>query len=121
MNTNWIVKIALATFTTVLLATVICEPAFADRGHPRARIGVYIGGPGYYYYPWWYAPYYYPPAVVERQPDVTYIEQEPAQTVPENEQPGFWYYCADAKVYFPYVKQCPGGWQRVVPQAPAAK
>ncbi len=29
---------------------------------------------------------------------------------------GTWYYCAESKTYYPYVKECPGGWQRVTPQ-----
>ncbi|HUL00131.1 MAG TPA: hypothetical protein VLX29_04670 [Nitrospirota bacterium] len=25
------------------------------------------------------------------------------------------YYCQESKTYYPYVKQCPGGWMKVVP------
>ncbi len=28
----------------------------------------------------------------------------------------YWYYCADAKAYYPYVQQCPAGWLRVIPE-----
>ena len=28
---------------------------------------------------------------------------------------GYWYYCASANAYYPYVTQCPEGWQQVVP------
>jgi hypothetical protein len=31
--------------------------------------------------------------------------------------PAYWYYCADAQAYYPYVQQCPGGWLTVVPNA----
>ena len=28
----------------------------------------------------------------------------------------FWYYCAESKMYYPYVQQCPTGWLKVVPK-----
>jgi hypothetical protein len=30
----------------------------------------------------------------------------------------YWYYCDGAKGYYPYVKDCPGGWKRVAPTPP---
>ena len=94
-------------------------PALAD-GHVRfgISIGVPLWGPGYYapgyYEPYYYPPaypYYYPPAtvVVPTQPQ-RYIEQAPQASADS-----FWYYCADSKAYYPYVKDCPAGWQRVSP------
>lgn len=83
-------------------------------------IGIYGLGLGYglgYYG----SPYYaYPPAVVTvpSAPPV-YIEQGGGQAAPSPQsQPNYWYYCADAKAYYPYVKECPGGWQQVEPQPP---
>jgi len=80
------------------------------------RFGVFIGAP---IFPWYYPPYpyYYPPAVVVPAAPPTYVEQgsEPAQAPA---QQGYWYYCTAAKAYYPYVKECAGGWQRVVPQPP---
>ena len=35
------------------------------------------------------------------------------------QQPAYWYYCRSAKAYYPYVKNCPEGWQAVQPQPPA--
>ena len=32
------------------------------------------------------------------------------------EQPYYWYFCQDPQGYYPYVKNCPGGWMQVVPQ-----
>ena len=29
---------------------------------------------------------------------------------------GYWYYCESSDGYYPYVKECPGGWQRVAPR-----
>jgi hypothetical protein len=63
-------------------------------------------GPAYPYYP--YYPYYSaPPVVVERQPQV-YVQQN-------QQESGYWYYCQNPEGYYPYVKSCPGGWMKVVP------
>jgi len=54
--------------------------------------------------------------VVQQQP-TTYIEQpapQPAQ--PQQSAVGYWYYCANPGAYYPYIKECPAGWQRVAPQ-----
>ena len=51
-----------------------------------------------------------------------YVERERAATeappAPAAEQ--WWYWCASARGYYPYVGACPEGWQRVVPQIPTA-
>jgi len=41
-----------------------------------------------------------------------------AQSVPQDQAPPAWYYCPESKAYYPYVKECPGGWQQVAPQPP---
>ena len=96
-----------------------------NRGHSHARVGVglYFGVPfagyPYYYppYPYYYPPYYPAPVVVQQQAPV-YVEQDPqpAPSVQPSTPAGYWYYCADSRAYYPYVKQCPAGWQRVAPQ-----
>ncbi len=60
--------------------------------------------PDYYAYPY-YGPAYYPRPYIAQPP--TYIERNAA---------GDWYYCRSARKYYPYVKECTGGWQRVSPQ-----
>lgn len=89
---------------------------YGHGGHWHSQVGVFLGVPLYspwYYPPAYYAPpYYYPPAVVSSPP--VYVEQQaPAAPAP---QTNYWYYCADSRAYYPYVKECPGGWQRVAPQ-----
>lgn len=110
--------------------------------HGGGRVGIYLGVPfglGYGYSPYSYyraapyygAPYYYSPAPAYYPPvqtaPVIYTERSDSsqistQKVSANSasatQGSWWYYCADAKAYYPYVNQCPGGWLRVVPQPP---
>jgi hypothetical protein len=89
----------------------------------RGRVGVFIGAPlvfGGWGYP---SPFYYPPPVYYPSAPYyppTYIERGNGETLPQQQQPApaYWYYCPDAKAYYPYVKDCPGGWQQVVPQPP---
>jgi len=121
----------LAFALVLLLSGVLAaESAFArgprGHGHGRIGIGIHFGVPlfgyPYYYPPYQYAPYYYPsyypaPLVIRQQAPV-YVEQDPESAPPAqpSSPAGYWYYCADAGAYYPYVKQCPGGWQRVAPQ-----
>jgi hypothetical protein len=37
------------------------------------------------------------------------------QPVPTQEKQYYWYYCRHPEGYYPYVKQCPEGWMKVVP------
>jgi len=83
---------------------------------PRVGFGIYMGVP--FGYPWYAPPnYYYPPTVIVRpaEPQV-YIERAAPQTSAPS-QP-VWYYCSNPQGYYPYVKECPGGWQHVVPAPP---
>ncbi|HEY8094862.1 MAG TPA: hypothetical protein VIE65_02055 [Methylobacter sp.] len=83
-------------------------------------LGLGLGyGLGYYGAPY-YSPYYaYPPAVVAvpAAPPV-YIQQAPP--VVQQNPSGYWYYCNDPEGYYPYIKECPQGWQQVepIPSAP---
>jgi hypothetical protein len=92
---------------------------------PRVGFGINFGfplyAPAYYpapYYPYYPAPYYgYPPAAAAPSP--SYVEQgASSQPAPAPVQSD-WFYCAGAKAYYPYVTECPGGWQRVAPQPPS--
>jgi len=64
----------------------------------------------FFWDPFWFpSPYpaytYAPPVVI--QPDVQQPSSPPTQT--------YWYYCVDARAYYPYTQQCPAGWLKVVP------
>ena len=104
-------------------ASALAHGGYYGGGHPRARVGIHIGvplwwGPRYYYPPPYYYPYQYPPVVVVPQSPPVYIERGDAPAAPEPESSNWWYYCSNPSGYYPYVKQCPGGWQRVAPQPP---
>lgn len=47
-----------------------------------------------------------------------YYYTPPPRYVAPLPNPAYWYYCPDLGAYYPYVQQCPGPWQAVVPQPP---
>jgi hypothetical protein len=66
-----------------------------SHGHSRVFFaGSFVAWPRPYYWPGYYAV----PAVA---PVVEY-----------------WYYCQEHAAYYPYVQECPGGWQPVLPTIP---
>ena len=88
--------------------------------HRSSHLGIYIGVPlAFSYANPWYAPppyYYYPPPVVVRPEPQVYIERAAPQPAPQTQN--YWYYCTHPQGYYPYVKDCPGGWLHVVPTPP---
>ena len=91
-------------------------------GYRGVGIGVALGVPlfglGYYSAPYYsYPAYAYPaPAYAVPAPAGAYVEQGYAQAAPAAQQD--WYYCPDSNAYYPYVRECPDGWQRVPAQPP---
>ncbi len=102
----------------LMLIVMVLGALSAGLAHGQhVRFGIVVGVPFPWYYPapyYYYPPAYYPPAVVAPT-SPTYVERSSAPPAPPA---GHWYYCADAKAYYPYVKQCPGGWQRVAAGPP---
>lgn len=84
------------------------------RHHNHSSFGVFIGAP--LLLAPWYPPYSPATVVVPASPPV-YIERAQEAT-PVQEPQAFWYYCRESETYYPYTKECPGPWQRVVPQPP---
>jgi hypothetical protein len=104
-------------------------------------VSLYYGGPlwwggaGYFGSPYWgsyaYAtpPAYVfgPPGVVSSTAGVVYIEREPGAVATRQPPPApaaapeaapapagqWWYLCASPRGAYPYVRECPGGWERV--------
>jgi hypothetical protein len=90
-------------------------------GHGHVGIGLYFGpgfGYPYPYYPYPAYPYYYPPVVVSPASPPTYIEQDGQQQAEAQPQDYYWYHCDNPNGYYPYIKECPGGWQKVLPEPP---
>lgn len=106
------VKKALLLLAVLLVAST----SALAHGKSRVQLGLHFGFPVFHSH-WWYAPppvYYYPyPTVVVPPSPPVYVERERAEN--------WWYYCDQSKGYYPYVKECPGGWQRVAPAPGDAK
>lgn len=106
----------------LLLGSAAGQNAWANPGHSHhrhAHVGVFIGAP--LGWPWWYGPpsYYYPyqPIIVEPAAPIVYIEKGQVQA-PGYQASNYWYYCHSPDGYYPYIKECPDGWERVTPQPP---
>ena len=67
--------------------------------HHHGQSRVFIGGS----FGYWPRAYYWP--------GYSYV---PAVAAPV----AYWYYCTAAGAYYPYVQDCPGGWELVLPTAP---
>ena len=116
-------KIAGTIGRALMLALALL--AMSPQSAP-ARVGVTIGVPlgpwiypaPYYYppyplYPYPYAhpygPYVYPYPPAAAAPPSGYVDQAPPA-------PSVYYYCPAARGYYPYVRECPGGWEHVPAQ-----
>jgi len=114
---------------SAIFILAITSPVYARGGGHRG--GGFRGGWGYraapfrgYYYGWGYSPFYWPYLGWPYSPYSPYSPyySYPPETTPysgpqqqEQQQPYYWYYCQDPQGYYPYVKSCPGGWMKVVP------
>ena len=106
----------------LLLAAAACGDVWAAHhgsgsggrhGGHRSRTLVVVGAPWFA----WYAPGYYhaPVSTVVLEPPPVYVQRSETAA-----QLGYWYYCRASGAYYPYVTQCPGGWQAMLAQ-PAAQ
>ena len=112
-----------------LLAVLVASAGLAISGqagahgrvHTHVGIGFHFGAP-YYWGPWWWGPpaYYYPAPVYVAPPEPkVYVERSQVEAAPRERASGdWWYYCEPSRSYYPYVKTCPSGWQRVPPAPP---
>ena len=89
----------------------------------------FFGGFGYDWwgYPYWwdypYYPYDYPYYYPYYDPYYYGVYGEPPVPPPSEsaqQQPSLWRFCQDPEGYYPYVKNCPAGWLKVVPPKPDA-
>jgi hypothetical protein len=107
-------RLALLLLATLLAAT--SATAFAGGRHrSHVHLGFHFGVPLGWHSPWyWGPPVYYAPAPVVVRPAEPTVYVERSDVVPEGT--ASWYYCRESNGYYPYVKQCPGGWERVPAQ-----
>jgi hypothetical protein len=104
-------KIFCTAFVAAALIMGTSLPSQA--GHFRGSI--WIGGP--LWGPVYPYPYYVgPPAIVQQPVIVQQPPTEYVQPAPRSNEQGYWYYCQGPKGYYPYVKKCPKGWMKVVPE-----
>jgi len=106
--------LTVGLFVAITLLVSSEMPSHAGGHHHGARVfvGVGVGVPFWYPFPYVYPyPVYSPPLVVESSPPV-YVQRDPQ---PQYQQQ-YWYFCQGSQTYYPYVKECPGGWLQVVPQ-----
>lgn len=100
------------------------QAAAHGRVHTHVGIGFHFGAPywGSYWGPWWGPPaYYYPAPVYVAPPEPrVYVERSQVEAAPQQQRASgdWWYYCEASRSYYPYVKTCPAGWQRVPPAPP---
>jgi hypothetical protein len=84
-------------------------------GYPPVGYGANYGyPPNYGYAP--VAPIGLPPSA----PPI-YIQQEVVQVQPpvqgsNSQGTSYWHYCRQPEGYYPYIKNCPGGWLQVAPE-----
>ena len=109
---NRLSRIVLAV-AVVVAGSLACGAASA---HPRFGVDFVIGPGPLWWGPPYYYPYYYPPAVVVADP---MYAQPAAPAVQVPAPPTYWYYCRQSNAYYPYVQDCPSGWEQVSPQPPA--
>lgn len=94
------------------------EAHAGGRHHGGAHLGLWIGAPivigAPYYYPYPPAYYRYGPPVVR---EYVYEPAPPPPVVVAPPSPT-WYYCRESRTYYPYVHECPGGWDSVPARPP---
>jgi hypothetical protein len=109
-----------AVVILVIMGLLLAMPMSGHTGNSSTRyffgfnVGIPLYGPPAYapgpYY-WGPPPYYYAP------PPVVVVPQQPQAYVQRNHQESdYWYYCQNPQGYYPYIKSCPGGWMKVVPE-----
>lgn len=122
-------KKILRTLLAIVAILMVCTaPCHADRGWHGGGYGWHGGGWGWGWggpilgaevlglgliemsYPYAYP---YPAPVIQQPAPEMYVQPSPQPV-----QTGYWYYCSDSRTYYPYVRECPGGWMKVVPTPP---
>jgi len=91
------------------------------RGYGYGYGGAWRGnwaGAGYYGFP---PPAYYAPPVAYAPPVVAYVTPPQPMVLASQPQAPVWYYCESSGKYFPYVQECPTGWQTQAATPPTSR
>jgi hypothetical protein len=107
------------------LAILSTTPAYAEGGHGGGHGGGGGRGGGWGWGGSWIFPALIGGAIVYdlTQPQTVYVQPAPpyapgyAPSVAPSSVP-YWYFCAAANAYYPYVSSCPSGWQAVLATPP---
>lgn len=107
---------AIKRLSASLIILLFVPMSVFAHGYRGYRTSIWIGpgwGPGWGYpMPYYYAP---SPVIIQQPAPEYYFEAAPEQ---QPQEPAYWYYCKNPEGYYPYVKQCPKGWMKVVPTTP---
>ncbi len=129
--------VLVAVLILLVAGLMVSESAMARGGRgghggghsygARIGVGIALGAPiyglGYYSAPYYSYPYAYPayaypaPAYAYPGPAMApaqYVQQGAPQAAPAPQQD--WFFCPNSNAYYPYVRECPSGWQRVPSQ-----
>jgi len=96
------------TVAKLIIATLLAAASATALAHGRIHFGINVGP---YWGPWWVLP---PPVIY-----APVVEREPPIVIDQTTPPvDYWYFCRPANAYYPYVKECPSGWEKI-PAQPA--
>lgn len=148
MNTLLHRLVLVSAISVTALAALYAIPASAygrggyyhGGGHTHVGIGIGLNFFPGYYRPYYYSPIYYdypyyPNEVIVRTvpaPTTVYVEESPSSPSPiyrSNDVPNaaptaggnVWYYCHNPDGFYPSIKSCPGGWQKVPASPPPSE
>ncbi len=129
-------KLGLIFFSVIFTTVMMADVSLADRPH-RGRSYYYNdfhrhgidhwphrGYPGVFVRPFHgFRLHLSTPMIIHRppvyihEPTPVYIQrQAPVYVDQAQDEASYWYYCDNPQGYYPYIKTCPGGWMKVVPQ-----
>jgi hypothetical protein len=141
-------SVVMKKLVPVLLVILVTTPAYADGRHGGGHGGGHGGERGWGWGGGWIFPMliggaiaydlarpqtvfvqpsqvYVQPETVYVQPEKVYVQEAPVylsgNLPPIQPAVTYWYFCASANGYYPYVSTCPSGWQTVPAMPPSTQ
>jgi hypothetical protein len=87
-----------------------------NMGIPAYGAPAYGPGPYWGLRPDWGPPVLVAPPYAYPAPPIVVVPQQLQGYAQNQQESGYWYYCQNPQGYYPYIKSCPGGWMKVVPE-----